>query len=240
MYHLPLENPMQQPFSTLLALKVGAVQTTPLPDSNRNTMVSAIIKQPVQSATVSTLGLNGDEHGDPAHHGGIYKAVFMLGTKTYAAINALCGETFDPLLATQFGENMVFSDIGEEDICVGDILRVGQVRLCITQPRQPCWKLSASTHIATMTQTIYRHGHTGWYAKVLHEGHVHVNDPIILEERPFTHLTIRALNQSLLEQKIHQALIQEALTCGDLGPSFKNALAKKAGDEVVDLSYQTF
>ena len=231
---------MQQPFSTVLALKVGTVQTTSLPDSNRKTMVSAIAKQPVQSAIVSLLGFEGDEHGDPAHHGGLVKAVFMLGTKTYAAINALCEKTFDPLLATQFGENMVFSDVGEEDICVGDILRVGQVRLCVTQPRQPCWKLGASTRIPTMTQTIFHHGHTGWYAKVLHEGHVQVNDTVVLEERPFATLSIRALNQSLLDPKTHKALIQEALTCDVLGPSFKSALAKKSGGEAVDLSYQTF
>ncbi|MBE0495161.1 MAG: MOSC domain-containing protein [Campylobacterales bacterium] len=229
---------MQQAFSTVLSLKIGAVQTTPLPDSNRKTMVSAITKQPVQSATVSALGFDGDEHGDPAHHGGIYKAVFMLGTRTYAAINALCGTTFDPLLGTQFGENMVFADVGEEDICVGDIFRIGQVRLQVTQPRQPCWKLSASTHIATMTQTIFRHGLTGWYAKVLQEGRVHVNDAVILEERPFANLTIRALNQSLLEPKANKTPIQEALACDALGPSFRSALAKRAGNDVVDLSYQ--
>ena len=60
------------------------------------------------------------------------------------------GNIFDMKNMAHFGENLILSDICEKDICVGDILKIGQTRVQITQPRQPCWKLSANTNEKSM------------------------------------------------------------------------------------------
>lgn len=63
-------------------------------------------------------------------------------------------------------------------------MKIGQARVQITQPRQPCWKLSANTDEKNMTNFIFNSGFTGFYAKVLDEGIISQNDEVILEKKP--------------------------------------------------------
>ena len=119
------------------------------------------------------------------------------------------------------------SQVCEKDICIGDVLKIGQTKIQITQPRQPCWKLSANTNQKNMTKFIFDSGLTGWYAKVLQEGNISVDDEVILKKRTYPNLNIEKLNQLIINPMLDEKLTLEALNCAQLGKAFMESLSKR-------------
>lgn len=211
----------------VLFLKVGKVTTTLIKNSKRKEMISGIKKYPVSNSFLTKTGFRDDEQGDLEHHGGENKALFMFSVKTYEEINRQCDTDFKIDDVAYFGENIILSNISESDICVGDIYILGETKIQITQPRQPCWKLSANTDKKDMTKFIFQSGLTGWYAKVLKEGSISIDDEFILEKRSYPNLSIKKLNQIIVNPLLDDKLTQEALTCKELGKPFFESLSKR-------------
>ena len=203
---------MNEKISNVLYIKVGKVSTTKI-ENKRSELVSGIKKYPVLKAYLTKTGFKNDEQGDLLHHGGINKALFLFSALTYKKINSFFNDSFEMTDMAYFGENLILSNICEEDICIGDILKIGQTKVQITQPRQPCWKLSANTNEQDMTKIIFDNGLTGWYAKVLEEGFICQNDEVILEKRINPTLNINILNQLII--------------CEVLGKAFFESLSKR-------------
>ena len=217
---------MNEKISNVLYIKVGKVSTTKI-ENKRSELVSGIKKYPVLKAYLTKTGFKEDEQGDLLHHGGINKALFLFSALTYKKINSFFNDSFEMTDMAYFGENLILSNICEEDICIGDILKIGQTKVQITQPRQPCWKLSANTNEQDMTKIIFDNGLTGWYAKVLEEGFICQNDEVILEKRINPTLNINILNQLIINPMLDEALTFEALKCEELGKAFFESLSKR-------------
>ncbi|MCD4758319.1 MAG: MOSC domain-containing protein [Arcobacteraceae bacterium] len=218
---------MKTKIARVLFIKVGKVTTTILENSKRKELTSGIKKYPVQNAFLTKTGFLDDEQADLEHHGGENKALFMFSQKTYEEINKECKIDLNIDEVSHFGENIIFSNVSEVDICVGDIYQLGEVKIQITQPRQPCWKLSANTNKKEMTKFIFQSGLTGWYAKVLIEGVVCVNDELILEKRKYLNLSIKKLNQLIVNPLLDEKITNEALSCKVLGKPFLESLSKR-------------
>lgn len=222
-----MENQMKDTKAKVLFLKVGKVTITLLQNSKRKEMISGIKKYPVSNSFLTKTGFRDDEQGDLEHHGGENKALFLFSSKTYEEINKQCNTNFKIDEVAHFGENIILSNISESDVCVGDIYRLGEAKIQITQPRQPCWKLSANTTIKDMTKFIFQSGLTGWYAKVLYEGTICVSDELILEKRNYPNLSIKKLNQLIVNPLLDEKATQEALNCKELGKPFFESLLKR-------------
>ena len=218
---------MNEKISNVLYVKVGKVSTTKLENNKRNELVSGIKKYPVSKAYLTKTGFREDEQGDLLHHGGENKALFLFSAITYKKINSYFKNSFDMTDMAYFGENLILSNICEEDICIGDILEIGQTKVQITQARQPCWKLSANTNQKEMTKFIFDSGLTGWYAKVLEEGFICQNDEVILEKRVNPTLNIKKLNELIINPMSDESLTIEALNCKELGKAFFESLSKR-------------
>ncbi|WP_375723172.1 MOSC domain-containing protein [Arcobacter sp. KX21116] len=218
---------METKIAKVLFIKTGRVTTRNLENNKRKKIVSAIRKYPVKKAFLTRTGFMDDEQGDLKHHGGENKALFLFSQKTYEQINKQLKTTFDIDGVAHFGENIILSNITESDICIGDIYQLGGSRIQITQPRQPCWKLSTNTNKKEMTKFIFQSGLTGWYAKVLDEGVVCVNDELILEKRKYPNLSIKKLNQLIVNPLLDEKITNEALSCKVLGKPFLNSLSKR-------------
>lgn len=230
---------MDKYFGKIKYLKVGKVSAEMLKNENRPESPSGIKKYPVLSAKLTTLGFVGDEQGDTLHHGGENKAVFFFSSITYNKINTLKNTTFKFDEMSHFGENLLISDAYEENVCVGDIIAINDTIIEITQPRQPCWKLSVNTQINTMTTSVYEHGFTGWYGRVVQEGTIRQNDVVVLKKRPFPDLTISMLNQLMINPMINPTFVEKALLCESLGNAFKISLEKRyKNDSYEHLLYQ--
>ena len=218
---------MNEKISNVLYVKVGKVSTTKLENNKRNELVSGIKKYPVSKAYLTKTGFKEDSQGDLLHHGGENKALFLFSAITYEKINSYFNNSFDMTDMAYFGENLILSNICEEDICIGDILKIGQTKVQVTQPRQPCWKLSANTNQKEMTKFIFDSGLTGWYAKVLEEGFICQNDEVILEKRVNPTLNIKKLNELIINPMSDESLTIEALNCKELGKAFFESLSKR-------------
>ncbi|MCK9491761.1 MAG: MOSC domain-containing protein [Sulfurimonas sp.] len=218
---------MKKSISKVLELKVGSVETIKLEDSKREFLVSAIKKKPTPKAYLTKKGFSEDEQGDTLHHGGENKALFLFSASTYEKLNSHFESNFDFRGVASFGENLILSDICESDICIGDIFEIGEAIVQITQPRQPCWKLSASTKEKDMTKVTFLNGFTGWYAKVLKEGYISKEDEVILQKRAHKNLTIAKLNELIVDPMSDEEATKEALLCDDLGRAFLVSLTKR-------------
>ena len=217
---------MNEKISNVLYVKVGKVTTTKI-ENKRNELVSGIKKYPISKAYLTKTGFKEDSQADLLHHGGENKALFLFSAITYEKINSFFNNSFDMTNMAYFGENLILSNICEKDICIGDILKIGQSKVQVTQPRQPCWKLSANTNEKNMTNFIFNSGLTGWYAKVLDEGIICQNDEVILEKRVNSNLSIEKLNQLIINPMSDEKLTLEALKCEDLGKAFFESLSKR-------------
>lgn len=218
---------MKKKIAKVLYIKVGKVSTTKLENTKREELISGIKKYPVPQAYLTKRGFKEDEQADLLHHGGENKALFLFSALTYEEINSYYDNSFDMENMSYFGENLILSDIKEKDICIGDVLKIGQTKIQITQPRKPCWKLSANTNQKNMTKFIFDNGLTGWYAKVLEEGLICQNDEVILEKRVNPNLNIEKLNQLIINPMSDELLCLEALSCEELGRQFYESLSKR-------------
>jgi SPP1 gp7 family putative phage head morphogenesis protein len=108
---------------------------------------------------LTEFNLVGDEQADKINHGGRDKAVMAYAHAHYALWLADLQREFLPTAA--FGENFTVGNCDEGRVCIGDIYKVGDAIVQVSQPRQPCWKqerlLNVSGLIAKMIQT----GRTG-------------------------------------------------------------------------------
>ncbi|NVJ52731.1 MAG: MOSC domain-containing protein [Campylobacteraceae bacterium] len=224
----------------VLFLKVGKVTTTKLENKKRKELVSGIKKYPVQKAYLTRTGFLEDEQADLKHHGGENKALFLFSSSSYEEINKQCSTNYKIDEVSHFGENIILSNIKEEDICIGDVYKVGETIIQITQPRQPCWKLSANTNKKEMTKFIFDSGLTGWYAKVIKEGVICKNDMFELIERVEKDLTISVLNKLIVNPSIDIDLSKKAINSEYLGKPFQNSLNKRVQAKEKDTQFEVY
>ncbi|WP_375723686.1 MOSC domain-containing protein [Arcobacter sp. KX21116] len=214
---------MNKILSKIISLKVGKAKEL---KNKEKVMQSAINKTTVDEAYLTDIGFNGDDQFNKKYHGGPNKAVLFYSSLTYEKVNEVLNINLDYKEISPLGENILVSDIAEDDICVGDILKLGEAIVQVTQPREPCNVLSINTKNKEMLKTVMKYGYTGWYAKVLEEGVVKQTDNVELVERLFPNLTILKLNKAKSNPKDNLDFIQESISCEVLGAPFKEALAK--------------
>jgi MOSC domain-containing protein YiiM len=146
---------------------------------------SAYVKSQVeQSVEVTTLGMRGDDQADLSVHGGIDKAVYGYSLENYNAWLKEYPQHESILRPGAFGENLCIEALRENDLCVGDIHRIGRSRLQVCQPRQPCFKLALYFEDKRMPKAMVRSGRSGWYYRVVETGTIAPNDSVRLDERP--------------------------------------------------------
>src|SRR5438132_7264803 len=103
-------------------------------------VTTGIFKEPVQRRVMMRrLNLDGDQQSDLTVHGGVDKAVYLYPSEHYSYWRAQLPEVELPWGA--FGENFSAENVLEDQIRIGDRLRVGSAEFMVTQPRMPCYKL---------------------------------------------------------------------------------------------------
>lgn len=182
---------------------------------------SAIAKQ-LREGTVAIgrLGLEGDEQGDPRHHGGPEKAVHLYALGHYPAWQAeLAGHPAAlAVLAAPgaFGENLAVTGLDEATICIGDAWRFGSTLLEVSQARQPCWKLDDRFGVPGMARRVQQTGRTGWYCRVLEPGEIAATARPRLERRPHPGWPLARLVRLLFHNMLGPATLTEAAALPEL------------------------
>jgi len=160
---------------------------------------------------VSSLGLLGDTQVDKRFHGGVDKAIHF-GCTTHLDKNP----DFDKLF---IGCNILVDNCTEEDIFIGDVYKIGDIEIEVSQPRQPCWKIGALFG-KEMSRYISRNHATGWYVRVLKEGKINISDKMILEKR-VSNISIKDLSLYLKTPTENKTIINEILNLDCIAKSYK-------------------
>ncbi len=228
----------------VLSIQVGIPQALHTPDPNAQahdkktdgsdpSWVSAIFKSAVEEPRfLHKTNLDGDAQADLKNHGGPDKALCVYAYEHYAHWQQQFSLPELPLGA--FGENFTTLGLHERTLCIGDILVVGEfvdgaqeVRVQVSQPRQPCWKLARRWQIGDLAEQVQNTGYTGWYFRVLQEGLVQPGDALHLLERPYPHLTLSEANRIMHHNKEDWQTIAEFMQCPLLSASWRNSLRRR-------------
>lgn len=202
----------------------------------KNSYPSSYEKQKISQAKVNKLGIIEDNQSDKSCHGGEYRALCIYTQGAYD----LFKEKYNidlPLCA--LGENITLDSCDDRDICLGDIYKCGEIEVKVTQPRQPCWKISSVLGIKNMTASIVKEGQSGFYLKILKEGLFTQSDSFELIKRKNDKLNIKFINDCYYNAKDNQENIKMILACEDISPAYRIDLEKRYKNKEFGLeSYQ--
>ena len=217
---------MKQP--VVLSVQVGRLQRFGNDqDSGDKPWTSGIIKYSVSdSVMVRRTNLDGDEQADLVHHGGLDKAVLAYPHEHYKF-----WQTEFPEVNWEngcFGENLTLCGLTESEVCVGDVYSLGDSVLQISQPRQPCWKLSRRWAIPKLAVRVQQTRRTGWYMRVLQEGEVSFGQTMSLVERLHPEWTIGHCNDVMFARPREPERDIELASCESLSESWKQTLSKRS------------
>lgn len=157
---------------------------------------SGIHKTPIAASTAA-IGVNGladDEQVDTSVkggkqvHGGADKAVYMYPSEHLARWATELGR---PIGYGGFGENLTTRGVTEADICIGDVLQIGDVIFEVSKPRRPCFKLNLYYGRDDMIALMRQNLRCGWYCRVLAPGDMPTSGTVHLVERTPGAITVR-------------------------------------------------
>ncbi len=190
------------------------------------TVPSGIVKEPVPGrVAVGATNLDGDGQADLTVHGGVDKAVYAYPLEHYAHWTAALGR--DDLSPGRFGENLTTEGLLEDDVLVGDVLRIGSALLEVSQPRVPCFKLAARMDDPAFARPFLRSGRVGFYLRVLEQGELGAGDAIVRERRGEGGLSIRAAT-ALLSDGADADALERAAAVPALAEGWRESFAARA------------
>jgi MOSC domain-containing protein YiiM len=162
-------------------------------------------KQPVSRAVLRFGNFDGDRQADLLNHGGLEKAVCVYPFEHYPYWSRRLGRDLKP---GAFSENLTVSGAIETEVCVGDVFRIGEAVVQVSQPRMPCAKLAGKNGSKLLPKLIANVGYTGFYMRVLSEGVVGAGDGFDLERAHPDRITIADVNSIIYEKSYDIALIE--------------------------------
>ncbi|MEZ6033267.1 MAG: MOSC domain-containing protein [Planctomycetaceae bacterium] len=212
---------------TILSIQTGQIQDFDVASETTDAWTSAIRKTKVLDAVhVGWTGVAGDEQADRVNHGGPDKAVLAYASKHYEAWNAEFPDiNFE---AGGFGENLTISDFDESACCIGDNFCIGDCVLQITQPRQPCWKLSGRWQLPKLAVIVQQNGRTGWYFRVLQEGVIEAGMDIKLVDRPHPDVSVAWANSVMYARPRRHTDDRKLAACPALSEAWRASLEQRA------------
>jgi MOSC domain-containing protein YiiM len=158
------------------------------------TWVSSILREPVLGPiAVTDRGLAGDAVAQP-YHGSPDAAVCAHLMDHYVYWNAHHGMRLEPGMV---GENITVGNLTEDQVCAGDVVRVGTALLQVSGPRIPCANLARRIGRADWASLTLKENRTGFYLRVLEPGHIQTGDRWLLLQRLSPEATIPAINRCM-------------------------------------------
>ncbi len=208
----------------MVTLYLGGIR--PLPPENQPT--GMFKREHTQPVWLGKEGLAGDAQADRRVHGGPEKAFHQYPVGHYAKLAAAFRDAASLLAPGSIGENLSVPGWDEANVCIGDVFRLGDARIQVSQPRSPCWKIDHRFHVGGIAQYIGEHGLTGWYYRVLEEGEVAAGCAFDLLERPAPEMSVARVLE--LQRTLRPALDElEALA---RTPGLSPNWAQKVADRI--------
>jgi len=193
------------------------------------TIVTSIFKKPISgNVKIGETGLEGDQQSDLSVHGGEFKAVYAYPSEHYSFWEPQFPDLeFD---CGMFGENLTIVGLLEDQIRLGDVLKVGTAELRVTQPRFPCIKIGLKFNDVLMVKKFLESRRSGFYFSVLQKGEVLEGDEILILDSNQSSTTIREFVDIYADKNPTQnrieAMLRDVNLIDDWKDFFQNKLIK--------------
>lgn len=195
-------------------------------DGNAQTWTTAFFKRLVNGPVwVSQTSVSGDWQADLINHGGIDKAVLAYSADHYPYWRAHL--SLPEMPHGGFGENLTIAGLDETSVCIGDTWQAGPVVFQVSQPRQPCWKMSRRWQIADLAKQVIQNGKSGWYLRVLKEGELAAGIAVELVARPHPAWTVARASLLIHHGKDDLAATAELVALPELSAAWREALQER-------------
>lgn len=183
-------------------------------------VTTSIFKVPVEGRVkLKTLNFDGDRQSDLTVHGGVHKAVYAYPSEHYDYWRRELRGTELPW--GMFGENLTVDGLFEDQLNIGDQVRIGTAELAITQPRLPCYKLAVKFGRDDIIKRFLESRRTGFYFAVLKEGDVGAGDSIEFISRDVNELKVAQVTRLYLDGRDDLEGLLQALRVDALPVSWK-------------------
>ncbi len=184
---------------------------------------SAIGKKGVKEAFLAKSSFEGDGVAATEFHGGPDRAVCFYPAEHYRQWSS---EFNNSIEAPTFGENISAHGMKESDVYIGEIYRLGEAIVQVSQGRIPCSKISKNNEIDLLLKRVVQTGYTGYFFRVLEEGLVNEEAEIILLERVQEDFSILEANDILFHRRNDVAAIESLIGTEGLAEAWKQELNK--------------
>jgi len=181
-------------------------------------------KEVSDSLQVDKNGFLKDFQSDKRFHGGEEKALMVFAQSSAEKFIEDFQKKFPIGI---FGENLRVNGLDESNVCIGDRYKIGNVEVEVSQPRQPCWKVSFFLGIKEGTRYMYKSALTGWYFRVLNSGEISPNDTVEKIYSGHKKFTIENVNNLMNKTLDDQKLLSEILEYEPFSHQYKNDLVKR-------------
>lgn len=182
---------------------------------------SAIGKEPVEEAYLSKEGIRGDDVANHDFHGGPDRALCLYPFEHYAKWETEFG---NKLVLPAFGENITSVGLLETEVFIGDIYKIGEATVQVTQGRVPCSTISKFNSIESLLGRVFETCLTGIFFRVLEEGYINRNSEIILLQRQASSVTVFTATSAVLHQKADENTVRKILDIKELSEEWRRKL----------------
>ncbi|MDT0540828.1 MULTISPECIES: MOSC domain-containing protein [Croceitalea] len=206
----------------VIATNIGKATTVEWRGRNIET---GIFKYPIEEPLLlKKEDVANDTVIDRKHHGGEFKACYLFSSDYYDDWK----EKYPNLKWDwgMFGENLTITDLDENKLFIGDVYKLGEALVQITEPRQPCHKLGIRFENQKVIQEFIAYGHPGTYIKILEEGLVKVGDSMLLEKSSNNGLTVQQYNMLVNSREKDLDLVRLATENQGIRAKKREALKK--------------
>lgn len=167
--------------------------------------------------------VDGDEVSDRENHGGEFKACYLFSENHYDYWQNLYPNlNWD---YGMFGKNLTVSDLDETKTHIGDIYKIGDAIVQITQPREPCYKFGVKFGIQKVLKQFVKHGRPGAYVRVLNEGFVKTGYYLDLIKKAENSITTAQFYKLLFSENKNQEHLKLAVINDSLPQSKRDKLS---------------
>lgn len=189
---------------------------------------TGIFKRPVDGRVMlRTMKLDGDEQADPSVHGGADMAAYVYSWDSYRWWMDELGHELQP---GEFGENLTVTGFTDDDVRVGDVIRIGDAVVQVTTPREPCFKLGIRMGDQRFPARFREANRMGFYTRVLQEGEVGAGDAVEIAERAEESLTIAEFHRTYTSGRDDPAALRRMLATPGLPESWRTWVAKRLAE----------
>jgi len=183
-------------------------------------------KSSVQTAMLRFDGFEGDGVADRRHHGGRDRTACVYPAAHYAWWKSSHG--FD-LGYGAFSENVTVEGLREQEIFIGDIVRIGAALAQVTLPRDPCGTLDRILQIPSFSRLARESGKCGCHMRTREEGLVEVGDLFQVVERDPAGITVAAVLDLYHGRSTDRSLCEKLFAVPGFAEEGRREIARRLG-----------